>query len=90
MKNKELFTYMHCYGHALNLAAGDSIKSFKLMKDTLHTTLEVSKLVKYSPKRDVQFEKLKDNFAPDNPGFCVLCPTRWTVRADTLKSVLDN
>ena len=45
--------YMHCYGHALNLAAGDSIKSSKLTKDALDTTLEVPKLVKYSPKRDV-------------------------------------
>ena len=49
MENKELFTYMHCYGHALNLAAGDSIRSSKLMKDALHTILGVSKLVKYSP-----------------------------------------
>ena len=31
--------YMHFYGHALNLAAGDSIKSSKLMKDALDTTM---------------------------------------------------
>ena len=53
-------------------------------------TFEVSKLIKFSPKRDVMFEKLKDTIAPDTPGFRVLCPTRWTVRANSLKSVLDN
>ncbi len=26
----------------------------------------------------------------DTPGVRVLCPTRWTVRADSLKSILDN
>ena len=81
--------YIHCDGHALNLATGDSVKKSKLMKDALDTTFEVSKLIKYSPNRDVKFGKLKENLAPGNPGFRVLCP-RWTVRADTLKSVLDN
>lgn len=36
------------------------------------------------------FESLKQNLAPDTPGFCVLFPTRWTVRAISLKSVTDN
>ena len=82
--------YTHCYGHALNLAAGDAIKKCKIMKDALDIVFEVSKLIKYSPKRDVQFESLKQNLAPDTPGFRVLCPTRWTVRANSLKSVTDN
>ena len=82
--------FIHCYGHALNLAVGDSVKCSKLLKDALEITFEVSKLVKYSPKCDVIFEKLKDHLAPDTPGFRVLCPTRWTVRANSLQSVLDN
>lgn len=60
------------------------------MKDALDTTYEVSKLVKYSPKRNSTLEKLKQSLAPDTPGFRVLCPTRWMERADTLKSVIDN
>ena len=80
--------YTHFYGHLLNLA--ESIKNSKIMKDALDVTYEVSKLIKFSPKRDVMFEKLKDSIIPDTPGFQVLCPTRWTVRASSLKSVLDN
>ena len=48
---KAIFT--HCYGHVLNLSAGDTIKRCKIMKDALDIVFEVSKLIKYSPKRDV-------------------------------------
>ena len=36
------------------------------------------------------FEKLKAELAPETPGFRVLCPTRWTVRAASLQSLTDN
>ena len=38
----------------------------------------------------MQFDNLKQNLAPDTPGVCVLCPTSWTVRVNSLKSVIDN
>lgn len=44
--------YNHCYGHALNLAAGDTLKQSKVMKDALETTWKITKLIKYSPRRD--------------------------------------
>lgn len=58
------------------------------MKSALEVMAEISKVVKKSPKRDSLFEKLKFELAPDSPGFRVLCPTRWTVRAASLQSVL--
>lgn len=70
---------VHCYGHSLQLAVSDTVKKIKTMADALDTTNEISKLIKYSPKRDTLFEKLKQELAPDTPGFRVLCPTRWTV-----------
>ena len=82
--------FIHCYGHALNLAAGETIKSNKILRDTLDTTFEISKLIKYSPRRDAIFRKLKAEMAPDGPGFRTLCPTRWTVRASSLESVIKN
>ena len=85
---RALFT--HCYGHSLNLAMCDTIKGTKLMRDVMDVTHEISKLIKYSPKRNAQFNCLKDQITPDTPGFRVLCPTRWTVRANSLKSVQDN
>ena len=40
----------------------------------------------------VQMHSLKhlSELAPYSPGICVLCPTRWTVRADSLASILSN
>ena len=72
--------YTHCYGHTLNLAVGNIMKKSRLMGDTLNTTNEISKLLKYSPRWDATFEKLRAELAPNLPGFRTLCPTRWTVK----------
>ncbi len=47
--------------HALNLAAGDTVKQNKVLRNTLDTTLEISKLIKW---RDAIFHKLKEELAP--------------------------
>ena len=85
---RALFT--HCYGHSLNLAVCDYIKKCKIIHDAMDVTHEITKLIKYSPKRGAVFDKLKQALSPNDPGFRVLCPTRWTVRANCLQSVLDN
>ena len=83
--------YTHCYGHALNLAAGDTLKQSKLMKEALETTWEITKLIKYSPRRDGIFQRLKETLpVGSTPGIRVLCPTRWTVRAESIHSILAN
>lgn len=48
---------VHCYGHSLQLAVSDTVKKIKTMADALDTTNEISKLLKYSPKCDMLFEK---------------------------------
>ena len=90
MEKEKRVLFCHCYGHSLNLAASDAVKKCKIMADALDTTFEISKLIKFSPKRNTMFDKLKRDLAPDCPGFRLLCPTRWTVRSDSLKSVIDN
>ena len=82
--------YTHCYGHALNLACSDTIKQCMLMRDALDTTHEITKLIKKSPRRDAIFGHLKEELAADTPGMRVLCPHRWTVRAESMKSIIDN
>ena len=90
LKEEPRATFTHCYGHALNLAAGDALKSNKILRDTLDTTFEISKLIKFSPRRGAMFAKLKEELAPACPSFRTLCPTRWTVRGRSLQSVIDN
>ena len=58
--------YMHCYGHALNLAAGDTLKKCKLLKDALETTHKITKLIKHSPCREGIFQKIKEELSSSN------------------------
>ena len=87
-ESRAIFT--HCYGHSLNLAAGDTIKKYKIMKKALEMTHEITKLVKYSPRRENLFHSIKGEMAPGTPGVRTLCPTRWTVRADSMQSIIQN
>ena len=82
--------FLHCYGHALNLAVIDTAKGCQVVKDALDTAFEVSKLIIFSPKRAAQFHLLKAEVSPIGAGIRVICPTRWTVRAASFKSILDN
>ena len=80
----------HCYGHALQLAVSDTIRAIKLMRDILDAAFEMHKLIKYSPKRERAFNRLRGETAPGNSDYRTLCPTRWTVRAVSLQDILDN
>ena len=83
--------FTHCYGHSLNLPASDTIKSSNIMRNSLSTAHEITKLIKFSPRRDAIFRNLKETLlSSSTTGIRVLCPTRWTVRADSLRSILDN
>jgi len=57
LKEEPKALYTHCYGHSLSLACEDSIKHSKIIKDSLDTTYENTKLIKKSPRRDTLLEK---------------------------------
>lgn len=69
--------YIHCFGHALNLAVADTVKQSKESRDALEIALEVTKLVKFSPKRNAAFDRIKSveehSFGGSIRSFC---PTR--------------
>ena len=80
----------HCYVHALQLPVSDTIKAIKLKRDTPDAAFELSKLIKYSPKRERAFNRLRKEAAPGSSGYRTLCPTPWAVRAVSLQSILEN
>ena len=51
---------------------------------------KITKLIKDSPYSDDIFTKLKAATSLGAPGIRALCLTRWTVRADSLQSILAN
>ena len=42
------FWHIATYGHALQLAVGETIKAIKIITDTLDAAFEFNKLIKYS------------------------------------------
>ena len=57
-KEEQRALYSHCHVHSLNLAVGDTMKSSKVLQDTIDTTFELTKLIKVSPKRDAVLRNL--------------------------------
>ena len=82
--------YIHCMGHSLNLAVQDTCRSVSIINEALDTVLELSKIFKYGAKKKSMLLQIKSELAPGSPGLKPLCPTRWTVRAESLRSVLNN
>ena len=82
--------YLHCMGHSLNLAVQDTYRSIKIMSDTFDTVLELSKSMKYSSKKKAMLLSLKDKLSPHTPSVHPLCPTQWTIRAESLRSIISN
>ena len=85
----------NCYGHALNLAVGGVMKQSKVCCDVLDTAFEVSKLIRFSPKRNYALDCIKaENSAEEesvpNHGIRSFSPTRWTVRCDAIESIVDK
>ena len=82
--------YTHCYGHALNLAAGDVIKNIPRLNETFCAAYEICKLVKKSPKRNTKLDSIRESNENKSKSVHEFCPTRWTVRGEVMESFLNN
>ena len=88
--------YTHCHAHSLSLSVKDVTKSITILRDTMGTAGEIIILIKFSPKRENLLGKLKDQIESDSESvekadsISKLSETRWTVRANCFKRILDN
>ena len=86
--------YMHCYGHAPNLAVVDRVKQSKVCRDVLDTTFEITSLIKFPTKRNSAFDGITSGTEgdgyPNLIGIHTFCFTWWTVRGDSIESILVN
>ena len=91
LKEEPRAIFTHCYGHSLNLACSDTVKQCKLMRNSLDVVHEITEFIKKSPRRNAVLQRLKQQISLESsPGIRILCPTRWTVRANALQSILSN
>ena len=84
-KSEPRAVFTHCYGHALNLSVVGTINWSILLKDCLDTCYE---LIKFSPKRLTCIKG--EEMGSSSPSIRTLCPTRWTVWAQSLASIIGN
>ena len=92
--------FIHCLAHCLNLAVAESGKSVPFLSGTLEFVQHVVTFIRNSGKRtdilrDVQTQfEYKENeerhVTAPMTNLRPLCPTRWTVRASAINSVVCN
>lgn len=88
--------YTHCAGHNLSLVAQDAMKLISEIADFLSEMRELITFVRASAKRITIFKDIKiqlqdDETVEENVGSLKsFCPTRWTLRVISLKSVKNN
>ena len=83
-KEEQRALYSHCYAHSLNLAVGDTMKSPKVLQDTTDAIFELTKLIKFSPKRDAVLRNPQSRINSEDafedfvkpPRVTLFCPTR--------------
>ena len=80
----------HFYGHALNLGVSDAIKQSPAKKDCVGTRFELVKLIKFSPKQEAMLREMKaiEEIGSNALDVRTMCPTRWTVCAGSLASII--
>ena len=81
---------VHCFAHCLNLCLQDAAKKCKPIRTALDNVMELSQLIRYSPKCTVVFQQCKQELSIGGVGLRPLCPTRWTVWTGAIDAVLKN
>lgn len=91
MNENPLALKVHCLAHSLNLCLQDITRNSQPIRDALDLAQEILQLIKLSPKREGLFKSKQESSGLSGFGnLKPLCPTRWTVRAESIKSILDN
>ena len=82
--------YIHCHGHSLNLACGDTIKQIPCLKDAFDIARELIKFIRKSPKKSLNLLTLRKESENPFGGIHDFCDTRCTVRGSAMESIINN
>lgn len=82
-KIQPLAVYIHCYAHSLNLVLQEAARQVPIFRDSLEFLHRAAILMGRSAKRKSILETYSAEIKP-------MCPTRWSVRAQAVKTALKN
>ena len=82
--------YTHCYCHALNLAIADTMKQSKVCRDALDLAFEITKLIKFSPKKMPFLTRLDQKMKMAIQWAFTHFVRHWTVQGDSIESILSH
>ena len=85
---------IHRQEHSLSLSVKSMTKECDILHDVMSVVGEICILVKFSPKREHLLGKITDNIKKEDSKpfkkLKKLSATRWTVRAECIKRIIDN
>lgn len=88
-KSDPLILYTLCYRHALNFAVEDAICKVEILKEVFEITRKIVKLLNNSPQRKTKISMIREESNNLHKSIHAFCPKRWTLKGETLNSVLN-
>ena len=85
-KEERAALHVHCLAHSLNLCLQSTARACMPISECLHFVMEIVQLIKWSNKRSHLFHQIKSELSPDTQDLKPLCPTRWTVRTESINT----
>ena len=86
--------YVHCLAHNLNLCLKDVTNACEMIRNVMDFIYNLVQLIRFSPKRLSLFDSLRKDVALNSgettTSLRMLCPTRWTVRHNSIDSIVKN
>ena len=84
--------HVHCLAHCVNLCLQDASRKSRIVRDALDLTGELTSFVRNSPKTTATLRSVinEDGASSQGSSMRPLCPTRWTCRTASVRSVLQN
>lgn len=90
LKQQPKAIFVHCAAHCLDLAVHDLTGSCFVIGNSMSFIKEIIDFVRRSPKRLAILQKISNEATMSKANLTQLCPTRWTMRAESYSSLLNN
>ncbi|CAM4843278.1 unnamed protein product, partial [Rotaria magnacalcarata] len=90
LKKQSKAFFVHCNAHCLDLAVHDLTNECPTISNCILFVKDIIDFVRRSPKRLAILKEISNQLSMPYSNLTSLCPTRWTMRAESYNSLLNN